>query len=570
MMKTFLITVFAISTCTSTLIGCKKGSNSSQKNTVKNELRIGISQEFENLNPLIKTMAATSYIYSMIGRSLVSMGADGKWYPQLAKFIPNLQDGSAKIISHSGKKKIIARWEIIANAKWGDGTPITCDDFALALKVAESPTVSVGEKETYTQVEKIETDRQNPKKCTFTYAKAKWDFYTLGQFYPLPKHLEEAVFAKYGAEKEGYEKNSNYTTNPTLKGLYNGPYFISEVKLGDHVSLTPNPHFYGTPAKIAKIIIKLIPYTGTMEANLRSGTIDMISTLGLSLAEALILDRKVQAEDLPYIVTFTPSVTYEHIDLNLEHPILSDINVRKALLKGLDREGLVKALFEGKQEAALHGISPKDPWYTNDPNYISIHYYSKREAGKLLDAAGWKMSPEGYRFKDGKKLSLVFMTTAGNKTRELVQAFLQNQYKNLGIEIVPKNEPARVLFGETIRKRQFGAMAMFAWVSSPENNPRSTLHSASIPTEKNGWSGQNFMSWSNKENDALLDRLDIEMDAKKRLDLAHKITKLYTEEIPVLPLYYRSDLSVVPKSLKNYQPTGHQYYETNAVENWEL
>ncbi|WP_413291322.1 peptide ABC transporter substrate-binding protein [Bdellovibrio sp. HCB337] len=534
------------------------------------ELKIGISQEFENMNPLIMTMSATSYMYRMVGRTLVSMDAEGKWFPQLAKSIPSLENGQAKIVEVGGKKKIIATWEILDNAKWNDDTPITCGDFAFALKVAASPTVSVGEKETFTQVEKIEADPANPKKCTFTYEKAKWDFYALAQFYPLPKHIEEPVYNKYAKEKEGYEKNSNYTKNPTMKGLYNGPYVISEVKLGDHVSFTPNPSFYGAAPKIQKIIVKLIPNTGTMEANLRSGTIDMIATLGIAFDEALNLDKKVKAENLPYVVTFTPSITYEHIDLNLENPILKDVKVRKALVTGLNREDLMKALFEGKQDAAIHSISPKDPWFTNDPTKITLYPYSKREAGKLLDEAGWKMGADGYRTKDGKKLSLQFMTTAGNKTRELVQVYLQDQYKQLGVEIITKNEPARVFFGETTKKRKYGAMAMYAWVSSPENNPRSTFHTSSIPNEKNGWSGQNNMAWSNKANDKLMEDLDVEFDAKKRTELAHQIMKHYTEDVPVIPLYYRSDVSVAPKALKNYRPTGHQFAETNDVEKWDF
>ena len=78
------------------------------------------------------------------------------------------------------------------------------------------------------------------------------------------------------------------------------------------------------------------------------------------------------------------------------------------------------------------------------------------------------------------------------------------------------------------------------------------------------------MGWKNAENDKLLEDLDLEFDANKRLDIIHKITKNYTDEVPVLPLYYRSDISVVPKSLKNYRPSGHQFAETNKVEEWDL
>lgn len=534
------------------------------------ELKIGISQEFENLNPLIMSMSATVYMYRMVGRSLVVLDSDGKWVTQLAKEIPSLDKGSAKLIDVGGKKKIVANWEILESAKWGDGKPVVCEDFLFSRTVAASPNVAVGEKEVFTQVEKIEWDPKTPKKCVFTYEKAKWDFYQLAQLFPLPKHIEGPVWEKYGKQKEGYEKNTNYVKNPTNPGLYNGPYVISEVKLGDHVSFMPNPNFYGEKPKIQKIIVKLIPNTGTMEANLRSGTIDMISTLGLALDQAVAFEKKVKAEGLPYSVQIVPSITYEHIDLNLDNPILKDVRVRKALLHSINREDLVKALFEGKQIAAQHFVSPKDPWYTTDPKYVSTYRYSKREAQKLLDEAGWKVGADGYRAKDGKKLSLTFMTTAGNKTRELVQTYLQEQWKQVGVEIVIKNEPAKVFFGETTSKRKFNGMVMYAWVSSPENNPRSTLSTGAIPNNKNGFSGQNYPGWANPSMDKAIDAMDLEFNGKKRLELAWEMQKQYTTDVPVLPLYYRSDISVVPKSLKNYKMPGHQYYETNEVEKWTL
>ena len=55
-------------------------------------------------------------------------------------------------------------------------------------------------------------------------------------------------------------------------------------------------------------------------------------------------------------------------------------------------------------------------------------------------------------YKDGKKLSLPLMTTAGNKTRELVQSFLQKEWKSIGIDVPIKNQPAKVYFGETVKK----------------------------------------------------------------------------------------------------------------------
>ena len=385
------------------------------------EFKVGITQEFETLNPLSMSMVASVYLYALVGRSLVVLDSNGKWVPQLAKSIPSLQNGGAKFVTVNGKKTIQATWEILDNAAWGDGKPIVCDDFKLARDIADSPNVSVGSKETYTQVAKIEWDAKTPKKCVFTYDKARWNFDQLGQFFPLPRHLEEPVFKQWGSKPQGYENNSNYTKNPTNPGLYNGPYVIQDVKLGSHITFAPNPHFYGPKPNIEHIIVKLIPNTSTLEANLRSGTIDAVSSLGFSLDEALAFEKKVKTQSLPYTVEYKPSLTYEHIDLDLNNPILKDVRVRKALVYSINREDLVKALFDNKQQVAVHNLAKIDPWYTDDAKLITIYPYSKRDAMKLLDEAGWKMGADGYRYKDGKKLSLVFMTTAGNKVRETVQ-----------------------------------------------------------------------------------------------------------------------------------------------------
>lgn len=562
MVSTLALWILSMAACTSK----KSTSAAGPKNS---ELKIGTSQEFETLNPLIMTMSQTTYIYHMTGRKLVHMDVNSKWYPQLAKEIPTLENGKAKLITVGGKKKITADWEILENAKWGDGVPVTCNDFAMARTIAMSPNVSIADKESYAMIEKIDVDAKNPKKCTFTYGKARWDFYMHGTFYPVPKHLEEEPFKKFNSQKEGYEKNSIYTKDPTNVGLYNGPYVISELKLGDHVSFTPNPHFYGPQPKIQKVIIKLIPNTAALEANLRSGTVDMISTLGLSFDQALAFDKKVSAEKLPYVVTFTPGITYEHIDFNMDHPFLKDVKVRRAMILALDRESLTKSLFEGKQEYAIHFVSPKDPWFTRDEKYVNGFKFSKRDAEKLLAEAGWKKGEDGYLYKDNKKFSINFGTTAGNKIRELVQVYLQDQWKQVGIEVNIKNEPARVFFGETTKKRKFD-LAMYAWVSSPENTPRSTLHSSTIPSAKNGYSGQNQPGWSNPKVDKTIEDLEVEFDPKKRLELAWELQKLYTEDAPVIPLYYRSDVSVIPPNLKGYEVPGHQFHETGKIEDWNL
>jgi len=534
------------------------------------ELRIGITQEFENLNPMIATMAATTYMLSLVDRSMDVLTPDtNKWVTQLAKKIPTIENGGAKFLTVDGQKGLQVTWEIIDNAKWGDGKDITCADIEFAWKIGLNPNVSIGARDVFENTKSITWDAKTPRKCVVTYRKAKYDYYQ-SMISPMPKHIEQAIYDQFSSKHEGYDQNSAYTKDPTNPGLYNGPYVVSEIKLGDHVTFTPNKYFYGKQPNIKKIIFKLIPNTATLEANLRSGTIDMVSPLGFDFDQALAFDKRQKADNLPYTTIFKTGSSYEHIDLDLDNPFLKDLKVRQALVYSINRDEISKALFEGKIQPALHCFSPNDPWFTSDPKLITIYPYSKREASRLLDEAGWKVGPDGYRYKNGKKLSLQFMTTAGNKTRETVQTLLQSQWKSVGVEVLIKNEPARIFFSETTRKRKFGGMAMYTWVSSPESTPRSTLTTAMIPTAKNSWSGQNQMGWSNPKVDKLVDELETEFNAKKRVTIAHQILKEYTSDVPVIPIYYRSEVAVIPKNMTGYHLAGHLFYETNEAENWNL
>ena len=535
------------------------------------ELVIGSYQEFENLNILVSTAASTAYISQMVNRNaLVWLDPAGKWQPQLAESIPTLENGGAKKIKDNGTEKLQVVWKIRKDAVWGDGTPITAQDFKLTWNIALSDKVSIGSKEIYSQVEKFEIDPKNPKIMTWTYTKIKYDYNQVPQFYAVPSHLEAAVFEKSGKEVGGYEKNTKYSIEPTNPGLYSGPYRVAEIKLGSHVRMVPNPKWPGAKPNIKSIVVRVIPNTATLEANLLSGSIHLANQQGMSFDQAVQFERRVSTEKLPYTVKFVDGLTYEHVDLNLDNPILKDVKVRQALVYGLDRQAMVKALFEGKQKVAHHFVNPVDPWYTDDPKFVTKYDYSPRKARSLLVEAGWKKGADGILQKDGKKLVLQFMTTSGNKVRENVQTFMKQQYSNLGIDVNIKNEPARVFFGETTTKRKFGALAMYAWISAPDTNTKQTFSTAGIPTAANGWTGQNYPGWSNPTIDKLVEQIDVEFSLEKRKELAKLEIREYTRELPVIPLYYRANVVVSPANLEGMTIPAHQFDESLHVEKWNL
>ena len=533
------------------------------------ELKVGLNQEYETLNPLLATTAAAKYMIYFAHRPVAYLAADKQFKPLIVKKIPNLKDKSLKIVNEGSSKKLVSEWEFVDNLKWSDGVPVTCADWKFSWQVGLNPNVSLPSKEAYENIESIEWSDKTPTKCTIKYKKALWNFF-LDMPEILPRHIEEEIYNKYSKEPQGYDRNTMYQKDTTKKGLWYGPYVISEAKIGSHIILTPNEFYYGKqkPA-IKKIVLKFIVNTGTLEANLRSGNVDMISHLGLSLDQALAFEKKLAEEKLPFNIKFEEGVTYAHIDLNLDHPILKELKVRQALFYGLNREEIVKTVYEGKASVAHHLTAPIDRIYTEDKKIVRIYESDKKMAKKLLDEAGWKLSADGYRYKNGKKLSLNLTAAGGIKVNETLQSIMQSQWKSIGVDIQIKNETGRFLFSETLPKRKF-EMAFFSWSSFPEQSPMSVLHSANIPTAKNTWTGQNFPGFKNSRADHLCEDYEREFDANKRLKIMRDILKIYTEELPVLPVYYRSVNAVVPKNLKNFRLVGHLFYDSLQAEEWSL
>ena len=333
---------------------------------------------------------------------------------------------------------------------------------------------------------------------------------------------------------------------------------------GSHIDLVPNPTWYGPAPAFGRITVRAIENTAAMEANLLSGSIDMIAgELGLSLDQALAFEKRHGAR---FDVTYKPGLIYEHIDLKLDNPILQDRRVREALILAIDREAVSQQLFEGRQPVAHTSVSPLD-WVHSDS--VRTYPFDPDRARTLLDEAGWDDLRDGIRHNAaGEPLQLGFGTTAGNRSRELVQQVLQSQWRELGIDVRIQNQPARVFFGETVSKRRFDALAMFAWISSPENPPRTTLHSEMVPTPENNWGGQNYTGYATPEMDALIEEIEVELDRDAREGLWHRLQDLYAEDLPVLPLYWRANAYILPKWLAGVRPTGHQYPTSLWVEEW--
>ncbi len=524
-------------------------------------LTIGIAQFPSSLQPDIDAEVVRAYAMGFVVRQITAFGPDWKNACLLCTDLPTLENGLARIENRpDGKRGMAVTIKLKPGLAWGDGVPVTAQDIAFTWKLGADPASGFSNPNPWNRATSV--DVVDDRTAVLHLDRVRADFNQWDQI--LPEHVEGPVVAK-GAGPGEYITATTYNRAPVTPGLFDGPYLITGYQSGAEIVLEPNPHWAGPRPGFKRIVLRHIENTAALQANLLSGDVDMVAGegIGLTIDQALAL-QKQHPDAFHY--EFRPSLTYEHIDLKRENPLLADVRVRRALLLAVDRQTLVDKLFHGTQPVAATWVNPLSPYYDAT---IPVVKFDLAGARALLQQAGWTPGPDGIcRNAAGARLSLEFGTTAGNRLRELQQQVLQSNWKTACVEVTLKNEPARTLFGETLKQRRYTGMEMYAWSSAVTESPLRTLGSSQIPTPANNWGGANFPGFSDAKMDADIAAAETELDPAKQKPIWSDMQRIYAEQLPVLPLFFRAEAHVTPTWLKGYTPTGHGDFSSYWAENW--
>ncbi|WP_338147270.1 peptide ABC transporter substrate-binding protein [Neoroseomonas oryzicola] len=526
----------------------------------RDALTIGITQYPSTFHPNIENMAAKSYVLGFARRPLTAYGADWRLTCLTCETLPSLENGLAvRETTPDGKPGIRVTYRLREGLRWGDGTPVSAEDLRFAWEAGRDAATGFGPAEYYRSA--YELIVEDPRTVTIRFDRVTFEYASAGDFQPLPAHIERT---RWQADPRAYRTRTAYDTETTNPALWNGPFRITAVQPGASVTLERNPTWNGATPQFRRITIRTVENTPALEAQLLAGQVDMVAgELGLPIEQAIALERRTGNR---FRFLYQPGLIYEHMDVRHDHPALSDRRVRQALLLATDRAQITERLFAGRQPVAHSSVNPLDPMH--DPD-VRQWPFDLARARALLDEAGWTPGPDGIRRNaSGDRLSIEFMTTAGNRSREAVQQVLQGMWRQAGIDARIRNEPPRVLFAETLSRRRFQGLALFAWISAPESVPRSALNSDDIPREATNWSGQNYGGYRNPEMDVLTQTIPEQLDPAERRVMWRRLQAIYAEDLPAIPLWFRADAHVWPQWLEGVRPTGHLNVSTLWAEEW--
>ncbi len=350
------------------------------------------------------------------------------------------------------------------NARWHDGEPVTAEDVRFTIEAIMDPENGSENAPDYEDVEEITVVDEHT--VAFKLGAPNVAFLDYMTMAVLPKHLLE------GEDMQ----TSDYFRRP----VGTGPYKLEEWDEGQAIILTKNEDYFREPAKIDRIIFKIVPDDNVQAMQMRTGELDL----------ALLTPRDAETfeGEEGYEVYRMQTSDYRGILFNFQNEYWQrNRDMIPAVCCGIDRQAIVDAVLLG------HGTTAYGPLQRNVYNneQVEQYTYSPQRARETLEKAGFVTGDDGFYYRNGEKAAFTISVGAGDQVRiDIAQAAAQ-QLREVGID-VDVEIPAQVDWG--------GQMAYLIGWGSPFDADAHTYKV--FGTGK----GANYSGYSN----ALVDRYLVE------------------------------------------------------------
>lgn len=504
------------------------------------------------MNPYLSGGTKDLEASSMVLEPLARYDEAGNMVPWLVDELPTVDNGGV-----SADLTTIT-WKLTDGLVWSDGTPVTSADIKFTWQYCTAEGGGCAKTDKFKDVTSIDTP--DALTAVVHYAVAKPFPYAPFVSYESPI-IQAAQFANcLGAAAPS-------CTDANFMPVGTGPFQVTEFRPNDVISLEANPN-YRDADKPAFATVTMKGGGDAMAAGrsvLETGEYDY--AWNLQLAPDVIAEMEAAGKG-EVVAAFGTLV--ERIMVNLTdpdaalgderatvahpHPILSDINVRKALSMAIDRDLLVEIGY-GKAGKVTCNVLPAPEIYASTAN-DACKVQDVEGAKALLDAAGWVDSDgDGIRDKDGKPLHLTYQTST-NAVRQDFQALIKQWWSEIGVDTELRNIDASVFFGgdpgspDTYQKF-FADVEMYAnnFAGSDPEAYMANWRSGDIPRPESQWQGNNMPRFVSADYDALVEKMAVTGDLSERAELAKAMNDMLMQNYVMIPLVHRGRVSARSNTL---------------------
>ncbi|MGL5694636.1 MAG: peptide ABC transporter substrate-binding protein [Peptostreptococcaceae bacterium] len=535
MKKKVAVLLASTLTLSTVLSGCSSSGGDSATGGSEDGvvINVQVGPEPETIDPAKNTAADAATLINHAFEGLMKLNAEG-----------DVVEGQAGKVEVSEDKKVYT-FTLRDNAKWSDGQPVKAEDFVYSWQRLVTPETGADYNYMIDMVEnasEIMEGKKDPKELGIKAIDEKTLEITLAT--PTAYFLEVCAFpATFPVRSDIVDAGPD--TWSTVEDTYvgNGPYVLKKCDHQEKMVYEKNENYYDLD-KLGPDTINfvLMEDKNTILSAFKNNEILFGDDLP-SEEIAAMKDKGLYIED--------QLGTY-FLCVNVEKEGLKDQKVRQALALALDRQFIVDKVTQGGQIPAdtfvgigLSDVDGETKFHDKAEKWYDLKDYEGniKKAQELLKEAG---------YEGGKGLPTIELMC--NPGHEPVMEAVQNMWKeNLGVNATISSQDWNV-FIDTRNKGEY-QVARHGWLAD-YNDPISFVDM----WVTNG--GNNDAQWSNAEYDKLVKEVKASTDQDERYAKMHEAEKILGEEMPVIPLYYYTDLYLKSDKLEGMytSPLGYKYF----------
>ncbi len=313
-----------------------------------------------------------------------------------------------------------------ALSRWHDGRPVTAEDVRFTFRVYTSDSLVVDNKSLLGNIDSVSV--RDPRTAVFWFKRRMpRQFYDATyHMYVLPSHLLDTIsMAKL--------ENAPFGRNPVGTGRFR----FARWEPGQRIEILADTANSRGRALLDRVIWSIAPDFGSSTVKLFAGEADFL--------EQLRPENLAQVARTPSLrLIDNRTLSYGFLGFNFRdrsnqarpNTLFSDARVRRALHMAVDRERLVRNVFDSLGMVAL---APAPRALIPDTSAFTQLPYDVATAKALLDSAGWRDSDrDGVRDRDGVPLAFDILIPSSSSSRQRYAVLLQEQYRAIGVKATPK------------------------------------------------------------------------------------------------------------------------------------
>jgi peptide/nickel transport system substrate-binding protein len=420
-------------------------------------------------------------------------------------------------------------FSIDPTARWHDGQPVRASDVAFSVNLDKNPKTATQLTATLANIDSV-TVRDSLTAVAWYHKRTPEQFYDLVyQVHILPEHVLKTV-------APDQLRTSDVVRRPIGTGRFR---FVQWVP-GQRIEILADTGNYRGRAKLDRVVMSFVTDPGAGITQLLTGQADFYENLPLPALPKV--DSAGSLRVIPY-----PGVGLSYMGMNnrdpkrpsAPHPIFGDRRVRRAVTMALDRQAMLRNVFD---TLGVLGLGPLARSLMDTT--VKQIPFDRAAAAALLDSAGWRVGGDGIRSKNGKPLAFGIIVPTSSAFRMRYAVLIQEALKSVGI------------------RADIESMDISAFISrGNSHNFDASLHSTGTDparaSVKQNWStsgitegGQNAVAYSNRVFDATVDSAVSTFDRARADALYHRAFQIIVDDAPAVWLYDNLNLAGAHKRLR--------------------